>query len=310
MSEMIYDNVIKTEMDRGEREEMMVVIYESSDAVRNDEVMINTEMMSTERQQALQHTGRVSVKNRRHRSVQVCLCLLSVLLFTAVIVICVYFTNQLLTHNYNLTKEREELLTHNYNLTKENERLLTKYSDLLNQSRILTEEREKFRNKSDELQDNLTAVTELKNHHIYNLTTERDELLTNNSKLLEEKKQCLLNTRSLSEERDQLMNERKELNRWLTEQDRRSDNLKWIYYNFSFYYISSEYKSWSDSRRDCEERGANLLIINNKEEQEFLQKAIAGQYSYYWIGLSRNGGEWKWFDDTTLTLRLEIITFN
>nr|XP_055065201.1 C-type lectin domain family 12 member B-like [Misgurnus anguillicaudatus] len=202
-------------MYRGEREEMMVDIYESLDAVRNDEVMINTE-----RQQELQHT-----------------------------VICVYFTT-----------ERKQLLTHNYNLTKENERLLTKYSNLLNQSRILTEEKEKFRNKSDELQDTLTAVTELKNHHIYNLTTVRDELLTNSSKLVEEKNQCQYKIRSL-------MNERKELNKWFTEQDRRSDNFKWIYYNFSFYYISSEYKSWSDSRRDCEERGANLVIINNKEEQ-------------------------------------------
>ncbi|XP_065146251.1 uncharacterized protein [Paramisgurnus dabryanus] len=272
-------------MYRRKREEMMVDIYESLDAVRNDEVTINTEMMSSERHQALQHTGRVSVKNRRHRSVQVCLCLLSVLLLTAVIVICVHFTN-----------ETNQLLTHNYNLTKENERLLTKYSDLLNQSRILTEEKEKLRNKSDELQDTLTAVKELKNHYIYNLTTERDELLTNNSKLLEEQNQCRKNTRSL-------MNERNEMNRWLTEQDRRSDNFKWIYYNFSFYYISSEYKSWSDSRRDCEQRGANLVIINNKEEQEFLQKAIAGKYYYYWIGLSIKGGEWKWFDDTTLTLR-------
>nr|XP_055065199.1 CD209 antigen-like protein E [Misgurnus anguillicaudatus] len=191
-------------------------IYESSDAVRNYEVMIKTEMMSTERQQELQHTGRVSVKNRRHRSVQVCLCLLSVLLFTAVIVICVYFTNQLLTHNYNLTKDRGELITHN-----------------------LTEEREKFRNKSDELQ-----------HGLY-------------------------------------------------EKDQRPDNFKWTYY------ISSEYKSLSDSRRDCEQKGADLLIINNKEEQEYLQKAIAGRY-YYWIGLSKEGGVWKWVDGTTLILSFWI----
>nr|XP_055064854.1 asialoglycoprotein receptor 1-like [Misgurnus anguillicaudatus] len=240
MSEIIDDNVIRSEtleMDRGEREERMVDIYESLDAVRNDEVMINTEMMSTERQQELQHTGRVSVKNRRHRSVQVCLCLLSVLLFTAVIVIYVYFNNernQLLTHNYNLTKERDELLTRNYNLTKENE---TYSSLLLNQSRILTEESEKIRNKSDELQDAL--------------------------------------------------------------KDRCADSLTWIHYNFS--YISSDFKNWSDSRRDCEEKGANLVIINNKEEQEFVLKATAG--FNFWIGLSKEGGVLKWVDGTTLTLR-------
>nr|XP_055065206.1 C-type lectin domain family 4 member E-like [Misgurnus anguillicaudatus] len=85
-------------------------------------------------------------------------------------------------------------------------------------------------------------------------------------------------------------------------QDWRSDNFTRINYNFSFYYISSEYKSWNNSRRDCEQRGANLVTINNKEEQEFLQKATSGHY-YYWIGLSKEGEVWKWVDGTTLTFR-------
>ncbi|XP_055065203.2 C-type lectin domain family 4 member M-like [Misgurnus anguillicaudatus] len=100
------------------------------------------------------------------------------------------------------------------------------------------------------------------------------------------------------------MNEREDLKKWLIKQDRHSDNFQWIYYNFRFYYLSSDHKIWSDSRGDCEQRGANLVIINNKEEQEFLQKAITSYYNYnYWIGLSKNGGVWKWVDDTTLTLR-------
>ncbi|XP_065146241.1 uncharacterized protein [Paramisgurnus dabryanus] len=241
MCEVIYHSVIRPEtlnMDRGEREEMTMVIYENLDLVSNDEMMINTERMSTERQRALQHTGRVSVKNRRHRSVQVCLCLLSVLLFTAVIVICVYFNNERkqLTHNYNLTKERKQLLTQNYNLTNEREELLTKYSKILNQNKILTEERDQFKKKSDELIDALT------DSHLKSFT--------------------------------------------------------WIYYKFSFYYISSEYKSWSDSRRDCEEKGADLLIINNQEEEVFL-RTHAGLG--IWIGLTKEQGVWKWVDGTTLS---------
>ncbi|XP_065146832.1 C-type lectin domain family 2 member B-like [Paramisgurnus dabryanus] len=194
MSEMFYEDFTSEtlEMDRETTE--MMDMYENSDAVRNDKVMINN---------TLQHTGRVSVKNRKHRSVQVCLCLLSVLLFTAVIVICVYFNerNQLIRHNYRLTKEREEL-----------------YS-------------------------------------------------------------------------------------WLTKQDQRFYNFKWIYYNLSFYYISSEGRSRNESRRDCEQRGADLVIINNKEEQEFLLKATAGQY---WIGLSKELEVWKWVDDTKLALSFWI----
>jgi len=31
--------------------------------------------------------------------------------------------------------------------------------------------------------------------------------------------------------------------------------------------MSSEKKSWTESRRYCRERGADLIIINNKEKQ-------------------------------------------
>lgn len=41
----------------------------------------------------------------------------------------------------------------------------------------------------------------------------------------------------------------------------------WVYFRPSFYYISSIAKSWKDSRDDCLQRGADLAIINTKEEQ-------------------------------------------
>ncbi|XP_051240100.1 CD209 antigen-like protein E [Dicentrarchus labrax] len=73
----------------------------------------------------------------------------------------------------------------------------------------------------------------------------------------------------------------------------------WMYFNDSFYYISSQKKSWQDSRSDCLQRGADLMIINNKEEQEFtrhFQRLV-------WIGLTdrETEGKWKWVDGTPLT---------
>ncbi|KAF5880169.1 antigen like protein, partial [Clarias magur] len=74
----------------------------------------------------------------------------------------------------------------------------------------------------------------------------------------------------------------------------------WIYFRYSRYYITTEQKSWTESRRYCREREAELLIINSREEQEFITKLRSGRVA--WIGLSDRDteGEWKWVDNTPL----------
>ncbi|XP_030643645.1 C-type lectin domain family 4 member E-like [Chanos chanos] len=77
----------------------------------------------------------------------------------------------------------------------------------------------------------------------------------------------------------------------------------WWYYSSSLYYLSTEWKSWSESRQDCRERGADLVIINSKEEQEFVDRLKKISTVAAWIGLTDRDieGVWKWVDDTTLT---------
>uniref|UniRef100_A0A3Q0RBU1 C-type lectin domain-containing protein n=1 Tax=Amphilophus citrinellus TaxID=61819 RepID=A0A3Q0RBU1_AMPCI len=73
----------------------------------------------------------------------------------------------------------------------------------------------------------------------------------------------------------------------------------WVYFRPSFYYISSIKKSWNDSRDDCLQRGADLAIINTKEEQDFTRRFK----QLMWIGLTDRTmkGTWKWVDGTLLT---------
>uniref|UniRef100_A0A3Q4G777 C-type lectin domain-containing protein n=1 Tax=Neolamprologus brichardi TaxID=32507 RepID=A0A3Q4G777_NEOBR len=72
----------------------------------------------------------------------------------------------------------------------------------------------------------------------------------------------------------------------------------WVYFRGSFYYISYIKKSWSDSREDCLQRGADLVIISSTEEQNFIRLFRRNT----WIGLSdtEEEGTWKWVDGSLL----------
>ncbi|XP_031141195.1 CD209 antigen-like protein A isoform X2 [Sander lucioperca] len=94
--------------------------------------------------------------------------------------------------------------------------------------------------------------------------------------------------KNLTEERDDL---KRKMNN--------SAQKGWEYFSGSFYYISCIAKTWQESRDDCLQKGADLLIINSKEEQDFTTKLKMR----LWIGLtdSETEGTWKWVDGTPLT---------
>uniref|UniRef100_A0A665T725 C-type lectin domain-containing protein n=1 Tax=Echeneis naucrates TaxID=173247 RepID=A0A665T725_ECHNA len=73
----------------------------------------------------------------------------------------------------------------------------------------------------------------------------------------------------------------------------------WLMFSSSCYYISSQRRSWHDSRQDCLQRGADLVIINNRQEQNFL----IGFSMVAWIGMTDREmeGTWIWVDGTPCT---------
>ncbi|XP_039508957.1 CD209 antigen-like protein C [Pimephales promelas] len=129
---------------------------------------------------------------------------------------------------------------------------------------------------------------------ITDLTEEKDQLLSKMTNQTEERDQLLNKNITLTNERDQFNQERNELWKMLNE-------MEGCIYQSSVYYMSSEEKSWTESRRYCRERGADLIIINNKEKEDFVKK-MSGTTGV-WMGLTDSDVEdrWTWVDGSTLT---------
>ncbi|XP_075967259.1 CD209 antigen-like protein A isoform X2 [Anarhichas minor] len=110
---------------------------------------------------------------------------------------------------------------------------------------------------------------------------------------------------SVSEERDllnaSLTNLTKEMNRL-----QRLCNQKktcpegWRRFSCSCYLLSTRTDSWEESRKDCRDKGADLVIIDSLEVQKFISSIVTDRT---WIGLSDRDeeGTWKWVDGTPLT---------
>ncbi|CAL8260859.1 unnamed protein product [Gadus morhua 'NCC'] len=65
-------------------------------------------------------------------------------------------------------------------------------------------------------------------------------------------------------------------------------------------YWNSGWLSWNESREFCVSHGADLVVVDSKEEMDF----ISGWYSMYWLGATDAAGEgtWRWVDGTVLSL--------
>ncbi|KAF4070138.1 hypothetical protein AMELA_G00297050 [Ameiurus melas] len=129
-------------------------------------------------------------------------------------------------------------------------------------------------------------------NHTLSVDTEQLQIKYNN--LVKEKGQLENNYIELGKVRDQLWKEKDEL------QNRLSSTGGWISFSSSLYFRSTEEKNWTESRQDCRDRGADLVIIKSREEQAFIEILSCGKSA--WIGLSDgHRGRWKWVDGTPLT---------
>ncbi|XP_049328650.1 CD209 antigen-like protein E [Astyanax mexicanus] len=164
MSLSVYEDLIYfEELNRADRDEITVVIYESSDAVRGLDPNTEVEDANMRRILKTQQAESRSAGSRRYRLAAVGLGLLCVLLLTAITVLWIQF-NQ-------LTAERDQLQTSYTNLTAERDQLQTSYTNL-------TAERDQLQAERDGLQRRLSEQDKVRdgwinfNSSLYYVSTE------------------------------------------------------------------------------------------------------------------------------------------
>ncbi|XP_043993648.1 C-type lectin domain family 4 member E-like isoform X1 [Gambusia affinis] len=85
----------------------------------------------------------------------------------------------------------------------------------------------------------------------------------------------------------------------------------WERYRESCYFFSTNKSSWTDSRRSCTDLGSDLVKIDSREEQMFLEirlKETIENNETFWIGLtdSKTEGSWLWPDSSPLNTSLSF----
>ncbi|XP_008534238.2 C-type lectin domain family 10 member A isoform X4 [Equus przewalskii] len=72
--------------------------------------------------------------------------------------------------------------------------------------------------------------------------------------------------------------------------------LNWLEHEGSCYWFSRSKKPWPEAEKQCQLQNAHLVVINSREEQDFVQEHTGS--SFTWMGLSDPEGVWKWVDGT------------
>uniref|UniRef100_A0A3B3WFC8 C-type lectin domain-containing protein n=1 Tax=Poecilia mexicana TaxID=48701 RepID=A0A3B3WFC8_9TELE len=74
----------------------------------------------------------------------------------------------------------------------------------------------------------------------------------------------------------------------------------WFWFQEKCYWFRNDTElNWEESRRFCQNRSADLVVINNPEQQAFISNLSS---SFYWLGLQNIDSSWVWIDGCRDTL--------
>uniref|UniRef100_A0A667ZWI3 C-type lectin domain-containing protein n=1 Tax=Myripristis murdjan TaxID=586833 RepID=A0A667ZWI3_9TELE len=209
--------------------------------------------------------------------------------------------NQLQTSLNNMTQERNQLKTSLSSMTQERNKLKTSLNSTTQERNQLQTSLNNMAQERNQLKTSLNSMTQERNQlqtSLNNMTQERNQLKTSLSSMSQEQNQLQTSLNNMTQERNQLQTSlnstTQERNQLQTIHEHFVWKYGWTHFNSSCYFNSSESKSWDESRQDCLRRGADLVIINSREEN--VRDGV-------WIGLSdlETEGEWKWVDGSSLS---------
>ncbi|XP_030268397.1 CD209 antigen-like protein A isoform X10 [Sparus aurata] len=144
-------------------------------------------------------------------------------------------------------------------------------------------------------------------------TLEKDQLIKNYTQLQETVSDITVNNSQLQDEVKKLKDKIEDNNRQFEAKVKQlKDKIKgmtcpdgWTRFGCSCYFRSNQMKTWQQSRTDCQNKGADLVVINNKDENNFVSD-LTKLNGESWIGLKtewstgRSSYEWKWVDGSPL----------
>ncbi|XP_025068764.1 C-type lectin domain family 7 member A-like [Alligator sinensis] len=67
-----------------------------------------------------------------------------------------------------------------------------------------------------------------------------------------------------------------------------------------FFSEGKDKKSWNASMEECKKNGSKLVIINSKDELDFLNRTSRNYYYFLGLMYSNTTRKWNWIDDTEL----------
>lgn len=196
------------------------------------------------------------------------------------------------TNFNNLTASKDQLQTNYSNLQRGNDELQTFLHRLQGNYSSLTRDKGQLQRSYNTLN-----ISRYQLQISYNsLWKDKEQLQNRYNTVQREKEQLQTNYSSLATSRDQLQKKVDKVRRNLVCQ------AGWKKFDLSCYFVSTARKNWTISRQDCITKGADLVVIDSREEQIFVSQLLKAEQNA-WIGLtdSLEEGTWMWVDGTPVT---------